>query len=79
MEGWLYRYSFKNFYIFHRLQILYVLLIKRKMKGKYFFILILIKVISKILLFKRTDLSMKYKSGPVVVFQLKIHFFQGCV
>ena len=22
---------------------------------------------------------MKYKSGPVVVFQLKIHFFQGCV
>ena len=49
------------------------------MQGKYFFILILIKVISKILLFKRTDLSMKYKSCPVVVCQLKIHFFQGCV
>ena len=49
------------------------------MQGKYFFILILIKVINKILLFKRIDLSIKYKSCPVVVFQLKIHFFQGCV
>lgn len=50
-----------------------------KYRKEKYFILILIKVISKILLFKRTDLSMKYKSGPVVVFQLKIHFFQGCV